>query len=126
MTSATLRRVLLGAFVVGLGFSITLSETALTLLALHLLWRLREPEARRGAVWPLAGPVVAFAALTVLSALASGHPFQGLMASKGLLLMAALYVVANACRNAHEADRLLTGLVVVGREERHVVGGIHP
>jgi O-antigen ligase len=114
LTSATLRRALLGAFVVGLGFSITLSETALALLTLHLLWSLQDPKARRFAVWPLAGPILAFAGCTIFSALVSNHPAESLAASKGLLLIAALYVVANSCRNAHEADRLLTGLVVVG------------
>ena len=39
-----LHRSLLAAYVVGLGLSITLSETALALLALLLLWKLRTAE----------------------------------------------------------------------------------
>ena len=109
-----LRRGLLAAYVVGLACSITLAEGSLLLLTLLWLWRLRDAQVRRAQTWPLWGPVLAFAAATFLSAFASGHAAASIAASKGLLLMAALYVVANSCRNAHEADRLLTGLVVVG------------
>ena len=69
-----LRRAVLGAFVVGLGTSITLSESALALLTLLWLWRLRDPEARAAARWPLWQPVLAFTAVSLVSALASGHP----------------------------------------------------
>ncbi len=110
MTSPVLSRVLLGAFVVGLGFSITLSETTLALLTLLWLWRLRDAEARRAQTWPLWAPVLAFSALSLLSALASGHVAQSLAASKGLLLTAALYVMANALEDAATADRFLSGI----------------
>lgn len=108
-----LSRGLLTAFVVGLGFSITLSETALALLTLLWLIRLRTPAGRAEARWPLGPPVAAFSAVTLLSALASGHPGEALMASKGLLLVAALYVTAGMLRDGAEADRFLAGLTAV-------------
>jgi O-antigen ligase len=112
LTFATLRRVLLGAFVVGLGFSITLSETALALLTLLWLWRLRDAEARRAQAWPLWAPVLAFSVLSLLSALASGHAVQSFLASKGLLLTFALYVTADALPDDSSADRFLSALAV--------------
>jgi O-antigen ligase len=107
-----LRRGLLAAFVVGLGFSITLAETALLLLTLLWLWRLRDPEVRRGQAWPLWQPVLAFAGVTLLSALVSGHPGQSLAACKTLLLTAALYVTDDALLDAREADRFLSWLAL--------------
>ena len=60
----TVRGVLLGAFIAGLGVSITLAETALALLTLLLLWRLRDPAVRAAARWPLWPSVLAFSAVT--------------------------------------------------------------
>jgi O-antigen ligase len=108
-----LHRSLLAAYVIGLGLSITLSETALAFLALFLLWKLRTAEGRAAARWPLAGPVAGFSAATILAALASGHPASSVAASKGLLLVAALYVTRDALDSAEAADRLLSGLGVV-------------
>jgi O-antigen ligase len=108
----SLRGVLLGAFVAGLGVSITLSESALALLALLWLWRLRDPAVRGAARWPLAAPVLAFSGATVLSALLSGHPLASLDAARGLLLTAALYVTADAVREPVAADRFLLGLTL--------------
>jgi O-antigen ligase len=113
LTSAIVRRLLLGAFVVGLGFSITLSETALALLTLLWLWRLRDPEVRRAQVWPLWVPVLAFSVVSVISALASGHAVQGLLASKGLLLASTLFVTADALPGSQAADRFLSAVAVV-------------
>ncbi|HEV8437184.1 MAG TPA: O-antigen ligase family protein [Methylomirabilota bacterium] len=107
-----LRRVLLAAFVLGLGFSITLSETSLTLLTLLWLWRLGDVRYRDQALWPLAAPVLAWSAATVVSALLSGHPGASLLASKGLLLILALYVTVDALPGAGSADRLLSALLV--------------
>jgi O-antigen ligase len=106
----SVRGVLLGAFVAGLGVSITLAETALALLTLHLLWRLRDPAERAAARWPLWAPVLAFSAVTILSALLSGSPAASLESAKGLLLVAALYVVADAVRDPEAAGRFLLGL----------------
>jgi O-antigen ligase len=104
--------VLLGAFVAGLGLSITLAQTALALLTLLLLWQLRDPAVRAAARWPLCMPVAAFSLVTVLSALLSGHPAASLADAKGLLLVAALYVVADGLRNPVDAGRFLFALTV--------------
>ncbi|HYR71904.1 MAG TPA: O-antigen ligase family protein [Candidatus Acidoferrum sp.] len=108
-----LRRAVFGAFVLGLGLSITLSETALTLLTLLWLWRLRDPEARAAARWPLWQPVVAFSAVSLVSALASGHPVTALGACKGLLLVAALYVTVDVLAGPQDGHRFLSALLVV-------------
>jgi O-antigen ligase len=107
-----LRRGLLAAFVVGLGVSITLAQGALIGLTLLWFWRLRDPEVRRGQAWPLWQPVLAFAAATLLSALASGHVAASVVASKGLLLVAALYVTADALEDARNGDRFLSWLAL--------------
>ena len=109
----TLRRILFAAFVVGLGLSITLSESALAALTALWLWRLRDPGARRAQAWPLLAPVLAFAGATLLSALLSGALARSLTASKGLLLMAALYVTADALDDVGSAGRFLTLLSAV-------------
>ena len=108
----SVRGVLLGAFVAGLGLSITLAETALALLVLHRLWCLRDPAERAAARWPLWPAVLAFSVVTILSALLSGHPLESLEAAKGLLLAAALYVVADALRTPAAAGRFLLGLAL--------------
>src|SRR5262249_47865626 len=108
----SLRRGLLAAYVVGLGCSITLSEGALLLLTFRWLWRLREPEVRRDQVWPLWIPVAAFVVASLLSAIASGHVAESLAASKTLLLIAGLYVTADALDDAREADRFLSWLAL--------------
>ena len=108
-----LRRAVFGAFVLGLGLSITLSETALTLLTLLWLWRLRDPEARAAARWPLWQPVLAFSAVSLVSALASGHPVTALLACKGLLLVTALYVTVDVLSGPADGHRFLSALLVV-------------
>jgi O-antigen ligase len=107
-----LQRVLLAAFVLGLGLSITLSESALAALSALWLWRLRDPAVRRAQSWPLLGPVLAFGGATVLSALASGHAGQSLVFCKGLLLTMALYVTADGLAGPDDAERFLTLLAV--------------
>ena len=106
-----LRRWLVGAFVVGLACSITLAEGSLLCLTLLWLWRLKDPGVRQAQAWPLWGPVLAFAALTLLSALAAGTA-ASLVDSKGLFLMAALYVTADALDDAAHADRFLSWLAL--------------
>ncbi|HET9854668.1 MAG TPA: O-antigen ligase family protein [Methylomirabilota bacterium] len=108
-----LRRGVFGAFVLGLGVSITLSQTALTLLTLLWLWRLRDPAARAAVRWPLWQPVVAFSAVSLVSALASGHPVTALAACKGLLLVAALYMTVDALAGPEDGHRFLSALLVV-------------
>jgi len=107
-----LHRVLLGAFVLGLGFSITLSETALTLLTFLWLWRLRDPGYRRAASWPLLGPLLAWTAVSLLSAVSSGHAGPSLLACKELLLALTLYVIVDALKSPEAADRFLSLLAV--------------
>jgi O-antigen ligase len=107
------QRVLLACFILGLGFSITLSEATLALLTLLWLWRLRDREHRRSASWPLAAPVMAFSGVTVLSALLSGHAGASLLDSKRLLLILALYVTADALPGPEAADQLLSALGAV-------------
>ncbi len=109
----TLRRAVFGAFVLGLGLSITLSETALTVLTLLWLWRLRDPAVRAAARWPLWQPVLAFSAVSLVSALASGHPVTALGACKGLLLASALYVTADVLSGPADGHRFLSALLVV-------------
>jgi len=108
-----LRRSLLAAFVLGLGLSITLSQTALALLSLLWLWTLRDPVVRRKERWPLWRPVLAFSAVSLLSALSSGHARPSIIASKGLLLAAVLYVTVNSLTESRTAERFLWGLVMV-------------
>jgi len=109
----TLRNCLLGAYVLGLGVSISLSQGALVALSLLWLWRLRDPAARQRLSLPLLGPMLAFAAATVLSALASGHAATSLVAAKGLLLGMALYVAVDALGDGVEPDLFLAALVGV-------------
>ncbi len=108
----SLQRWLLGLFLVGLAFSITLSESALFLLALLWLWRLRDPS-RATLAFPLAGPVLALVAATLLSAARSADPVKSLVDSKGLLLLAILYVLVEALPDVEAADRFLTWLFVL-------------
>ena len=106
------RRALLGAFVLGLGVSITLAQSALTVLTLLWLGKLWRRETRETVPWPLWGPVLTFGAVSVLSALLSAHPGDSLVASKKLLLIAALYVAADALDSAERAERFLSALTL--------------
>ena len=85
----TLRRILFAAFIIGLGLSITLSESALAALTALWLWRLRDSEIRRTQAWPLLEPMLAFAGAKTLSPLLSCEPTPSLTASKALLPMQA-------------------------------------
>lgn len=103
------RVVLLVAFVLGLGVSITLSETALALLAVRLGYRLATGRTRtRG--WPLGGVFLAWVATSVLAVALSARPLESLSAARGLLLVAAFYVVLDALADEAAAERFLTGL----------------
>jgi len=108
-----LRRILFAAFVVGLGLSISLSESALAALTVLWLWRLRDPGVRRAQSWPLWGPMLAFSGVTILSALLSGYPVESLVHCKSLLLGLVLYVTADALAGTDDAERFLTFLSIV-------------
>jgi len=105
--------ILLGAFAVGLAVSITLAETALTLLALRLAWRVLSGRARL-AGWPLAWPFPAWIVVSLLAAGLSAEPFQSLFAAaKGLLLIVTFYTMLDALPDAGAADRFLSSLLVL-------------
>ncbi len=109
----SIRQWVLGLFLVGLAFSITLSESALALLVGLWLLRLRDRAARSAKAFPLAAPVLAFAAATLLSAVRSADPAASLLEAKGLLLLFILYVVVDALTDVRAADRFLTGLFLL-------------
>jgi len=103
----------LGLFLVGLAFSITLSESVLAVLAVLWLLGLRDKAARVSESFPLAWPVAAFVAATLLSALRSGNPAASLLGSKSLLLLLVLYVLVRALPDVEAANRFLTGLFLL-------------
>ncbi len=103
----------LGLFLVGLAFSITLAESALLLLVVLCLFRLRDPAGRTELTLPLAGPTSAFVGTTLLSVARSANPGASLLDSKGLLLLATFYVLVNLLPNPHAADRFLTALFLL-------------
>lgn len=103
-----LRRYLLAAFAICLGCTSALAGIALRLLALLWLWRLRDAAVRRAQQWPLWKPVLAFAGVTILSALTSGHAAASLAAPRDLLVLAALWVIADALEDAQRADRFVS------------------
>ena len=107
------RRALLAAFVLGLGFSITLAQTALAILTLLWLGRLCSRETRDAVRWPLWRPVLTFGAVSVMSALFAVHPAEGLVACKKLLLVAILYVSTDELDSVERAERLLSALALV-------------
>jgi len=110
------RTVLLGALVFGLLASISVTQIALGALAAWVVL------ARRAALIPplrapLLGPIVAFAAWTVVAALVSARPLESLVSAKGLLNLGAMFVLANVLSEPQLARRfatwLLAGLGVV-------------
>src|SRR5207247_9016092 len=91
--------------------SFSLSEAPLVVLAAWLVFGPRDPGPRR-AGWPFAGPLVAFAAWTLVAALTSPRPAESLVAAKGLLTLGAFYVVRHALPAPPSARRLLAGVFV--------------
>src|SRR5205823_12688860 len=81
---------LLVALTLGLAASISLSEATLVVLAAWLAFGRRAAGARR-AGWPLAGPLVGFAAWTPVAALASPRPVHSLASANGSLTLGAFY-----------------------------------
>jgi len=102
---------LLAALTVGLAASITLSEFALAILALWLTVTRRWPGVRGGG-WPLAAPMTAFAAWTLVAAVASARPLESLVAAKSVLSLGAFYVVLNALPDRAAAHRFTAGLLL--------------
>jgi len=58
--------------------------------------------------WPLLPPLVAFAAWTLVSVLASERRADGLMGARGLLVLGTFYVMVNALPDAAGARRFAT------------------
>src|SRR5439155_1727095 len=113
VTGDRLRVILLGAFAVGLAFSITLAESALAALALRLAWRLVSGRARP-ADWPLALPFAAWTVASLVAAGLSNEPLSSVVpAVKGVLLIVTFYAMLDALPDAGAADRLLSGLLVL-------------
>jgi putative inorganic carbon (HCO3(-)) transporter len=104
---------LLGLFLVGLAFSITLAESALVLLALPWLWKLRHASTRTTLSFPLAGPVLALVVTTLLASARSANPAESFLDAKGLLLLVVLYVLVDALQDVDAADRFLTWLFLL-------------
>jgi hypothetical protein len=105
------RAVLVGAFIVGLGLSITLAETALLALAVRTVWRLAHGRAR--ITWPLAWPIGAFIVATAVAAALSARPFDSLVAARSVLLLLGLWVVQDALPGVDAAARALRLLLAV-------------
>ena len=102
---------LLVTLAVGLACSITLSETTLLVMALVLLAR-----ARPRASWlraPLASPVLAFAAWTLVTTATAIRPGDSLRAAaEKLLLLGTFWVVLAALPDTASARRFATALFV--------------
>jgi len=61
--------------------------------------------------WPLAAPLAAFAAWSIVSALAAARPLESLVSAKSLLSLAAFWVVLWALPDARAARRFAAGLL---------------
>jgi len=105
-----LRRILLGAFTVGLALSISLAELALAGLAVALLLPGRDVAQGARLRWPLIGPLLVFAGWTLVCALASDQPLRSLTVAKSLLVLATFYVVLHTLPDAAAARRFATAL----------------
>jgi O-antigen ligase len=102
---------LVGAYVLGLGVSITLAQTALALLAVRTGWR--AARGRDGMAWPLAWPIGAFIVATLVAALLSARPLESLLAARTVFLVLSLWVVVDALPGIEAAVRALRWLLVV-------------
>jgi O-antigen ligase len=105
------RTVLLGALVFGLALSISVSQIALGALAVWVL-----VARRAGRIPPLQAPLLvpmaAFAAWSLVAALASERPLESFYESKHLLNLAALFVLVNALPDAATARRFAIWLLL--------------
>jgi putative inorganic carbon (hco3(-)) transporter len=107
----SIHRGLLVALVLGLAFSISVSQLALAALAAWLLVARRagRPVPLRA---PLLVPIALYVAWSVITALASGRPMESLVACKTLLNFTALFVIASALSDATLARRFATWLLL--------------
>jgi putative inorganic carbon (HCO3(-)) transporter len=102
----------LWVLLLGLGFSISLAELALAMLALCWAVRLWEPGRWSSLRFPLVAPVLAFSVATLLSALASPRPLLGVLHSKSLLLFATFYLLLHGLERPGAAFRFLSLLSI--------------
>ena len=104
---------LLIALLVALMTSITVVGVVTGLLIVVSLLRLFDPAARKRDRAPLGWPLLAFAVLTLASALASDHPRVALYESKQLLGIALFIAAVNGFRDGGDVRRALRWLFVV-------------
>jgi O-antigen ligase len=102
---------LLVALAAGLAVSISLAQLALGALGAWVL--LARRAGRLGPLrWPLLAPIAAFSVWSVVAALASARPADGLHECKNVLTLALVFVLANALPDATAARRFATGLLL--------------
>jgi putative inorganic carbon (HCO3(-)) transporter len=106
-----LRFWLLVVLVIGLVASISLAEIALGVLAAHVLWR-RRVDGGRPLQWPMLGVIAAYAAWSVVAALAAARPLESVRSVKSVVWFGAIYVVLAALPDARAARRFATLLFV--------------
>ena len=114
--SRTLDRALLAlliALLVALMTSITVVGVVTGLIILVSLVRLADPSLRARERAPLAWPLLAFAVVTLVSALSSGHPKIAFYESKQLLGIALFLAAVNGFRDGDDARRALRWLYLV-------------
>jgi O-antigen ligase len=104
---------LLVALLVALMTSITVVGIVTGLIILVSLLRLLDPVSRRRDRAPLGWPLLAFAVLTLLSALVSDHPRVALFESKQLLGIALFIAAVNGFRDGDDVRRALRWLFAV-------------
>jgi O-antigen ligase len=98
------RRALLVALAAGLAMSISLAQTAAVALAVVLALGRGE----RRLAFPLAAPLLAFVGWTAVTAVASARPGESLAASRPVILLGLVWVVANALENRRAVQRFAT------------------
>lgn len=112
MTRAV-ERWLLAAFLIGLGVSITLAQSALGVLVGLWLFRLRDPAARAALTFPLAGPFMGFIGASLLADLLSADVAGSLFASRQLFLVVVFFLLVNTLRRPDGAEWLLERIFLV-------------
>jgi hypothetical protein len=116
---------LLIALLVALMTSITVVGVVTGLLVVVSLIRLTDPALRERDRAPLVWPLLAFAVVTLLSALYSGHPAIALFESKHLLGIALFIAAVNGFRDGDQIRRALRWLfLAVGVVSVHALAQV--
>ena len=105
--------VLLIALLVALMTSITVVGVVTGLIIVVSLLRLLDPASRGRDRAPLRWPLLAFAVVTLASALASDHPRAALLESKQLLSIPLFLAAVNGFRDGNDVRRALRWLFIV-------------